>query len=110
MLALCASRSPTVCTIIRPLSCSLLNAVIDRLKGVIITPGTPAAAVNIPICKKYGRQDVEAITHVLSVSASGLETLESERDSVTINGEAYLIANHTDDGRAMIKLHLKGEI
>lgn len=58
----------------------------------------------------FGRQDVEAVTHVLSVPATGLDDLESERDTVIIDRTTYGIRNLTDDGRAMLKLWLKGDI
>lgn len=64
----------------------------------------------LELADEFGRQDVEAITHVLSVPASGLEELEGERDSVTIDGTAYGIRNVTDDGRAMLKIWLRGDI
>ena len=64
----------------------------------------------LELADEYGRQDVEAVTHVLSVPATGLEALESERDQVEIDGEAYAIHNLTDDGRAMLKIWLRGDI
>ncbi|TCT34704.1 head-tail joining protein [Martelella mediterranea] len=59
---------------------------------------------------EYGRQDVEAVTHVLSVPATGLEKLESERDQVEIDDASFDIRNITDDGRAMLKIWLRGDI
>jgi len=64
----------------------------------------------LELADEYGRQDVEAVTHVLSVPATGLEDLESERDQVEIDGKAYAIRNLTDDGRAMLKIWLRGDI
>ncbi|AMM84247.1 hypothetical protein [Martelella sp. AD-3] len=64
----------------------------------------------LELADEFGRQDVEAITHVLSVPAAGLEELEGERDSVTIDGTAYGIRNVTDDGRAILKVWLRGDI
>ena len=62
------------------------------------------------LADEYGRQDVEAVTHVLSVPATDLEALESERDQVEIEGTIYGIRNVTDDGRAMMKIWLRGDI
>ncbi|AJY47045.1 head-tail joining protein [Martelella endophytica] len=64
----------------------------------------------LELADEFGRQDVEAVTHVLSVPATGLEELESERDTVNIDGTFYGIRNLSDDGRAMLKLWLKGDI
>ncbi|AMM84827.1 hypothetical protein [Martelella sp. AD-3] len=64
----------------------------------------------LELADEFGRQDVEAITHVLSVPVSGLEELEGERDSVAIDGTTYGIRNVTDDGRAMLKIWLRGDI
>ncbi|MET3602175.1 head-tail joining protein [Martelella mangrovi] len=64
----------------------------------------------LELADAFGRQDVEAVTHVLSVPATGLEDLESERDTVTIGGTVYDICNVTDDGRAMLKVWLRGDI
>ncbi|WP_176086961.1 hypothetical protein [Martelella sp. HB161492] len=55
-------------------------------------------------------QDVEGITQTLSVPATGLDHLESQRDSVEINGQTFEIANQADDGRAMKVLFLKGNV
>ncbi|MGV0817124.1 head-tail joining protein [Martelella sp. AMO21009] len=64
----------------------------------------------LEIAGEFGDQDVEAVTHVLSVAAVGLEALEAQRDSVTIAGTTYDIKNQMDDGRAMLKLYLTGDI
>lgn len=66
-------------------------------------------------------QAVEGTTHLLSVATSNTVGLVSQRDSVTIfmtapdgrrldAGTFYEVRNHTDDGRAMLKIYLKGDI
>ncbi|SOC38988.1 hypothetical protein SAMN05892877_105364 [Rhizobium subbaraonis] len=66
-------------------------------------------------------QGVEGTTHLLSVAAGKVSGLESQRDSVIIheldrNGvrtgvnAAFEIRDHSDDGRAMARIHLSGDI
>lgn len=57
-------------------------------------------------------QSVEGVTHKLSLdaSASSLDGMQSDRDSVIINEVAYAIRSFEDDGRAMLRLLLTGEI
>jgi len=55
-------------------------------------------------------QAVEGTTHVLSVAATDVPGLESQRDHVTIDGVSYPIINVSDDARAMLKLSLSGDI
>lgn len=55
-------------------------------------------------------QAVEGSTHVLSIAATDAPGLESQRDTVTIDGVTYPIINVEDDARAMLKLFLSGDI
>ncbi len=55
-------------------------------------------------------QAVEGTTHVLSIAATDVPGLESQRDTVVIDGVAYPIINVSDDARAMLKLSLSGDI
>lgn len=66
-------------------------------------------------------QSVEGTTHLLSVASSSTPGLVSQRDKVTIfkldpignrvdDGQLFEIRNHADDGRAMLKIYLKGDI
>lgn len=66
-------------------------------------------------------QAVEGTTHLLSVAASDIPGLASQRDRVAIfltdpsgkridAGNTFEVKNHTDDGRAMLKIYLKGDI
>ncbi len=66
-------------------------------------------------------QPVEGTTHLLSVASSEVPGLVSQRDSVTIfatdstgkridNGIPFDVKNHEDDGRAMLKIYLTGDI
>ncbi|WDZ75454.1 hypothetical protein PWG15_12590 [Ensifer adhaerens] len=55
-------------------------------------------------------QAVEGTTHVLSVAATDVPGLESQRDTVAIDGVTYPIINVSDDARAMLKLSLSGDI
>jgi len=55
-------------------------------------------------------QAVEGTTHVLSVAATDVPGLESQRDHVTVDGVTYPIINVSDDARAMLKLSLSGDI
>ncbi|SOC47088.1 hypothetical protein SAMN05892877_1273 [Rhizobium subbaraonis] len=66
-------------------------------------------------------QAVEGTTHLMSVSAENVAGLMSQRDSVIIheldrNGArtgdsaAFEIRDHSDDGRAMVRIHLSGDI
>jgi hypothetical protein len=55
-------------------------------------------------------QAVEGTTHVLSIAATDAPGLESQRDTVTIDGVTYPIINVEDDARAMLKLFLSGDI
>lgn len=66
-------------------------------------------------------QAVEGTTHLLSVAADSVAGLMSQRDSVIIheldrNGvrtgvsAAFEIRDNSDDGRAMVRIHLSGDI
>lgn len=55
-------------------------------------------------------QAVEGTTHFLSIAATDAPGLESQRDTVTIDGVTYPIINVEDDARAMLKLFLSGDI
>lgn len=66
-------------------------------------------------------QAVEGTTHLLSVAADKVPGITSQRDSVTIheldrNGvrtgtsATFEIREHSDDGRAMVRIHLSGDI
>lgn len=55
-------------------------------------------------------QAVEGTTHLLSIAATDAPGLESQRDTVTIDGVTYPIINVEDDARAMLKLFLSGDI
>lgn len=66
-------------------------------------------------------QAVEGTTHLLSLAADKVAGLESQRDSVTIheldrNGvrtgvtATFEIRDRSDDGRAMVRIHLSGDI
>ena len=66
-------------------------------------------------------QAVEGTTHLLSVAADKVVGLESQRDSVTLHeldphgmrtgvSAAFEIRDHSDDGRAMARIHLSGDI
>lgn len=55
-------------------------------------------------------QGVEAKIDSVSVAALAVPGLTSQRDAVTIDGVLYPIRNITDDGRAMLKLTLKGKL
>lgn len=66
-------------------------------------------------------QGAETITHLLSVSQSKVPGLQSQRDSVTIHEldpsgtptgaqQTFLIKNHTDDARSMLRIYLSGDI
>lgn len=53
---------------------------------------------------------VEGVTHSLALAAAAGEMLVSGRDSVVIDGVIYPVRTKLDDGRAMIKLYLKGDV
>lgn len=53
---------------------------------------------------------IEGITHRLSLAASDAEALQSGRDRVTIAGTTYTVRAIADDGRAMVKLLLGGDV
>lgn len=66
-------------------------------------------------------QSVEGTTHLLSVASSMVPGLVSQRDSVSIfvtdragnrvdDGAEFAVKNHADDGRAMLKIYLTGDI
>ena len=66
-------------------------------------------------------QAVEGTTHLLSVAAAQVPNLVSQRDSVTVfvtdrngaridDGTHYEIKTHEDDGRAMLRIFLTGDI
>lgn len=68
-----------------------------------------------------GMQAVEGTTHLLSVAALDAPGLRSQRDSVTVfvtgaggvrldAGQTFGVASHEDDGRAMLKIQLSGDI
>jgi hypothetical protein len=53
---------------------------------------------------------VEGLVHTLAVDADKVPGIASQRDSVTIAGETFGIGNRLDDGRAMARFILDGEI
>lgn len=73
----------------------------------------------VPIILRNGRsldeseqhdQGVEAKTYSLAVAASDVPGLASLRDSMIFEGVTYAITNHDDDGRAMLRLYVTGDI
>ncbi len=57
-----------------------------------------------------GTVGVEGMTHVLSVPAETVQGIASQWDSVEIDGRTYGIGNRVDDGRAMMRFLLSGNI
>ena len=55
-------------------------------------------------------QGVEGTVHTLKVNATDVPGLVSERDSVVIDGTTYEVGNVEDDGRAMLRIVLSGDI
>lgn len=53
---------------------------------------------------------VEGTVHTLAVDADKVPGMVSQRDHVTIAGETFGIGNRIDDGRAMARFVLNGEI
>lgn len=53
---------------------------------------------------------IEGVTHRLSIAAEAAAGLKTGRDSVLIVGTSYDIRARSDDGRAMARLYLKGDI
>lgn len=53
---------------------------------------------------------VEAVIDSVSVAATDVPGLTSQRDAVTIDGQLYPIRNIEDDGRAMLKLFFVGKL
>lgn len=116
----------------RPALFARMGAVFDRAFGnvdaVFTIAGVAGPAVRailrkwreIDLAEDLG-QAVEGTTHLLSVSADKVAGIASQRDSVTIheldrNGvrtgvsAMFEIRDHSDDGRAMVRLHLSGDI
>lgn len=55
-------------------------------------------------------QSVEGTYHTMAVDAALVPELVSGRDRVIIQGEAFTIGNRLDDGRAMLRFVLDGNI
>ena len=55
-------------------------------------------------------QAVEGVTHKLSISAEAADELKTGRDSVRIGGTEYAVRARGEDGRAMARLYLTGDI
>lgn len=55
-------------------------------------------------------QGVEGVIDSVSVAADAVPGLTSQRDTVEIGGVSYPIRNIADDGRAMLKLLLQGNL
>lgn len=53
---------------------------------------------------------VEGLSHVLSISAIAATDLLADRDSIELNGTTYNLKTKKDDGRAMVRLGLEGDL
>ena len=53
---------------------------------------------------------VEGMVHTLAVDATAVPGITSGRDTVTIAGSTYGIGNRLDDGRAMMRFILDGDV
>ena len=98
----------------------MAGAFTTTLGNVDVTPvvdGVDQAAVRgilrqrreIDLVEEAGAM-VEGVTHVLSLAADAAELLVTDRDSVRIEATTYLVRSRSDDGRAMARLFLKGDI
>jgi len=65
--------------------------------------------VSLDIGEEQG-QDVEAKTYSLSVAAADVAGLTSLRDTMMFEGNTYGIRNHDDDGHAMMRIFVMGDI
>jgi hypothetical protein len=65
--------------------------------------------VSLDVADEQG-QDIEAKTYSLSVAAADVIGLASLRDSMTFEGNTYSIRNHDDDGHAMLRIFVTGDI
>ncbi len=65
--------------------------------------------VSLDVGEEQG-QDIEAKTYSLAVAAADVAGLTSLRDSMTFEGNIYRIRNHDDDGHAMMRIFVTGDI
>ena len=55
-------------------------------------------------------QSVEAVSQSVSVAAALVPGLQSQRDAMIIAANIYPIRNISDDGRAMLRLTIEGDL
>lgn len=59
---------------------------------------------------EVGGVSIEGVTHSLALPAALGAAIESQRDSVIMQGVEYPVLSKFDDGRAMIVLGLEGDV
>lgn len=79
--------------------------------------GVPGPSV--PIILRNGRdldegdeqgQGLEVRTYSLGVAAVHAPGLTSQRDTLLFDGKVYSVRNHIDDGHAMLRIFVTGDI
>ncbi|MEP2977964.1 MAG: hypothetical protein ABJO86_00675 [Lentilitoribacter sp.] len=53
---------------------------------------------------------VEGVSHIVSISALAAGGLKNNRDAIELNGTTYKLKSKKDDGRAMVRLGLEGDL
>jgi hypothetical protein len=87
---------------------------VDAVFTIDGIPGQPVRAIlrqrrDIDMVEDAG-QSVEGTVHTLAVDALLVAGITSNRDTVTIDGVVFGIGNRIDDGRAMMRFVLDGNI